>query len=171
MSDHSIELNFLCMKILSLALTGLFFLAVSCGNDDQTDGGNKSESILADSSAFKPGTELTGCYIMIQGKDTATLELTVADSTVSGNLNFKRFEKDSNQGTIDGVIRDGLILANYAFQSEGRRSVREVVFLMRGESLLEGYGEIEVKGDSAKFVNITGLKFLPTPFIKTNCAK
>ena len=159
------------MKSLSLALTGLLFLAVSCANDDQTTGATESDAISKDSSAFKPGAALAGCYIMIQGKDTATLELTVADSTVSGNLNFKRFEKDSNQGTIDGVIRDGLILANYAFQSEGRRSVREVVFLMRGESLLEGYGEIEVKGDSAKFVNITGLKFLPTPFIKTNCAK
>ena len=107
---------------------------------------------------------------MIQGKDTATLDLVVAGLKVSGNLQYRRFEKDNNAGTMSGTLRDSLIRAYYTFQSEGMTSVREVVFLISDSSLLEGYGEIGVKDDTAKFLNLSDLKFLPTPFVKTDCA-
>ena len=37
---------------------------------------------------------------------------------------------------------------------------------MKGDSLFEGYGEIMVTGDSAKFVDTNQLKFMTDPFVK-----
>lgn len=47
--------------------------------------------------------------------------------------------------------------------------MREVAFSNRNDSLFEGYGELLVKNDTAKFVNISRLKFMEKPFVKVAC--
>jgi hypothetical protein len=84
-------------------------------------------------------------------------------------LYYKRFEKDKNEGVFNGVVKDSLIVANYTFASEGVHSVRETAFLINGDLLFEGYGEIMEQGASTKFVNLNKLNFLKNPFIKTSC--
>jgi len=144
-------------------------LIVSCTNNEDNKAAPVSDSLTNAAADSQTDLPLSGCYSMIQQKDTATLNLIVQDSNLSGSLQYNRFEKDDNVGVIDGVVRDGLIIANYTFQSEGTSSVREVVFSIKGDSLFEGYGEIIVTADTARFVNSSQLKFMTIPFVKVDC--
>lgn len=102
---------------------------------------------------------LSGCYQNVLNGDTAFLKMNVHEFVVDGTLNYKRSEKDSNEGTFTGVIRGEIIIIHYVFQSEGTTSMREIAFKIKGNQLVEGYGDILMKGDSAVFENVASLKF------------
>jgi hypothetical protein len=158
------------MKKILAVFTSLSISFVSCNNSETNEATSLSDSATNDKAVSKIALS-SGCYSMIQQKDTAILEVdVVVDTNLSGRLQYRRFEKDDNAGVIDGVIRDGLIIADYTFQSEGRSSVRQIVLQIKGDSLFEGYGEIKVNGDTARFVDVSQLKFMTTPFVKVDCA-
>ncbi|MEO6868039.1 MAG: hypothetical protein ABI168_00245 [Ginsengibacter sp.] len=102
---------------------------------------------------------LTGCYQNVLNGDTAFLKINVHEFVVNGTLNYKRAQKDSNEGTFTGVISGEMIVIHYNFQSEGKKSMREVAFKIKGNQLVEGFGEILMKGDSAVFENVALLNF------------
>jgi hypothetical protein len=115
-----------------------------------------------------------GCYKAVLQKDTSDLVLQHKKdaTTVSGDLSIKNFSKDSSKGTINGIIEGDLIVAWYDFFSEGKHSVRQVVFKLQGDQLLKGYGNLVNKGksDTLMFENIGTLKYLTEmPFIKKEC--
>ena len=156
------------MNKISLFTCIIFF--ISCNDNNNEKAVTEQDSADSTPVVVKPASTLGGCYLMVQQKDTAMLKFDMLDSTISGKLQYKRFEKDRNDGNVNGILRDNLIIADYTFQSEGRTSVRQVVFSIKADSLFEGYGEIRVVGDTARFVDINNLKFLPAPFVKTDCA-
>jgi len=87
------------------------------------------------------------CYAYRTDTDTVRLTLQTTQTTVTGQLAYRYFEKDRNQGTIRGQMHGDTLLADYTFQSEGRQSVREVAFLRRDTGFIEGYGPVtEIQG-------------------------
>jgi len=82
------------------------------------------------------------CYAYRTDTDTVRLTLQTTQATVTGQLTYRYFEKDRNQGTIRGTMHGDTLLADYTFQSEGRQSVREVAFLRRDIGFVEGYGPV-----------------------------
>ena len=113
---------------------------------------------------------LTGCYEMTMKKDSAFLDLQVEDTIITGTLDFNFFEKDRNRGTLQGVLRNDLILADYTFQSEGVTSVREVIFKIKEGTLLHAYGEMKEQGGKLVFVDYADLQYPEAnPFIKVSC--
>src|SRR5688572_4082270 len=114
---------------------------------------------------------LDGCYQMILKKDTATLVLEVRDSTVTGNLNYHWNEKDWNEGSLKGVLRNDAIHADYTFQSEGMTSVREVVFRIEENGyLVEGFGDLLQKDGKVVFADRDALQYQQNhPFIPVPC--
>lgn len=163
-------------KIL-IALTS--FVWCACNNGDrssttikdtmrssQTIHTNISDTVVTHAKPFM----LNGCYRMTLKKDTANLNLTVKDSTVTGDLQYHWHERDSNDGTIKGVLRNDMIYADYTFRSEGVTSVREVVFKIQDSILLQGYGPITDKNGKMVFQNKEKLKFQANvPFKKVTC--
>ena len=149
----------------------LLAILLSCGSDPEDQTGIVNDTVVGNDDSAIETSALTGCYRMTKDKDTGSLNLSVTGNKVSGKLEYKLFEKDSNKGIISGIVRDSLIIADYTFQSEGINSVREVVFLIKGNSLLEGYGEIRIVGDTSRFVGSGRLKFMPAPFVKVACEK
>lgn len=152
----------------------LFILfAVSCNS--QSDKQNSSGENNTDSNAVTENNDATapnisGCYAYSIKKDSALLKLNISGTNVTGELSYHLYEKDNNSGTINGSLHDSLIIADYTFQSEGMTSVRQVVFKMNNDTLVEGYGDIMMKGDTAHFKDIALLKFQnDRPFLKTNC--
>jgi hypothetical protein len=147
----------------------LILFAAGCtspteNSSDTTETNSRNEKINA--ASFE------GCYQSVFNKDTSRLRIVADDNRIIGELSYKRFEKDSNNGTINGEIKDSLIIAYYTFQSEGVISVREVVFKPSDNGLLEGFGDIEISqtGDTAKFKDISQLQFQDNlSFIKENC--
>ena len=152
--------------LLYFILLGTLF---SCNNEPGGESTPRADTSTNQSPAPEALSSLSGCYTMVQQRDTATLNLHVAGSRVTGNLEYRRFEKDHNQGTIEGLVSDNMIVANYTFQSEGMMSVREVAFSIRNDSLFEGYGEIVVKNDTARYADTGLLKFMEKPFVKMPC--
>ena len=87
------------------------------------------------------------CYAYRTETDTVRLTLQTTQPTVTGQLAYRFFEKDRNQGTIRGVMHGDTLLADYTFQAEGTTSVREVAFLRRDIGFVQGYGPVtEVQG-------------------------
>jgi len=141
----------------------------ACGSGIKSGPNDPNETKLDTSSKTLP-VDLNGCYLMNIGKDTAKLHLEVEGIHVSGTLSYKRFEKDSNSGTIDGIIEGEKIKLWYRFASEGKISVREVYFKIVGGKLAEGYGDIGLRNDTAIFKYPSTLNYEEKhPYLKTAC--
>lgn len=114
---------------------------------------------------------VTECYLAIIKKDTVTLSLTIKDSSLDkGELNYNFFEKDKNQGTLSGTFKGDTLFADYTFLSEGKTSVREVVFLKKGNIFIEGYGDVEEIENKTVFTDKKKLFFDSKVVLsKTDC--
>lgn len=110
--------------------------------------------------------EIYECFVHQMKKDSAFMHINVADSTVTGELVYVFFQKDKNQGRIDGVIRGDTLLARYTFVSEGSESVREVAFLKKGTGWIEGFGEVKDSAGIMLFKDRSRLKFGKGLFFK-----
>jgi hypothetical protein len=119
----------------------------------------------------RKAVRLGGCYQMILKRDTATLELDLKDSTVTGTLQYRWFEKDRNEGTLRGILREDAIHADYSFQSEGGTTVREVVFRIGEDgSLQEGFGDLVPRQGKLVFADKQALQYqVSHPFLSIPC--
>ncbi|MNL01805.1 hypothetical protein D3C87_1222900 [compost metagenome] len=81
------------------------------------------------------------------------------------------FEKDNNKGKITGELKGDTIIAEYIFDSEGMRSVREVVFVQKDDGkIYEGTGDVIEKNGKMVFKDRSALKFGEAiVFTKTDC--
>ncbi|MFC5626637.1 hypothetical protein [Algoriphagus winogradskyi] len=114
--------------------------------------------------AFSPDEEHveeinTECFRYYGDKDTVLLTTHVDGMKITGTLDYSLFEKDKNTGTIEGEIRDDLIIAEYTFMSEGVTSNRQVVFKNTEEGWKEGYGEIKTVDGIPVYVNMDSLDY------------
>lgn len=155
-----------------IILIGLLFV-VAC-NSPEPENNNaivaKEDTITELRYVTEPPLISSGCYGWAIAGDTATLQLSIAENRVTGNLIYDWSEKDRNSGSLQGVLQDSLIVANYTYQSEGRTSVREVVFKIKADSLVEGFGDVHTKGDVIEHKNKDQLQFHDDrPFVKGVC--
>jgi hypothetical protein len=123
--------------------------------------GDTSVSPVSADSAVKSITSggARTCFVGIAKKDTVVLSFAQSDSSVHGDLIYKFNEKDLNSGTIDGVMIGDTLVADYTFKSEGTSSIRQVVFLRRGNELIEGFGDVEDNNGRMIFRNLSTLTF------------
>jgi hypothetical protein len=133
------------MKNFRLLALGL--LAICCQKKDNT---RPIETAAPEAAAMAP---VKTCYLYAKNADTISLSLSMNANNVNGLLDYKLREKDENTGTISGTFIGDTLYADYAFQSEGTTSVREVVFLRSGGKLTEGHGDMEEKGVKMVFKN------------------
>lgn len=113
---------------------------------------------------------LAGCYEMVISGDSAFMKLEQNNNLLTGTLVYKRKEKDSNTGNIVLTTVQNRADGYYTFQSEGLTSVRQIVFKINGDSFAEGYGNIEMKNDTAVLKYPHALNFEEKhTFNKVNC--
>ncbi|MES2431596.1 MAG: hypothetical protein V4556_11705 [Bacteroidota bacterium] len=146
------------MKYYLLIVIALLVI-VSCNNDPK----KTSETIITADTAKEGEMKImipgTVCYATTGSKDSVFLKVEAFPNVVTGNLSYKIFEKDSNKGTIDGVMRGDTLIADYTFNSEGMSSIRQVAFLIKNNTATEGYGEVEEKNGKMIFKDIHTLDF------------
>lgn len=99
------------------------------------------------------------CFGSALKQDTILLNAKTDGALVTGSLTYNLFEKDRNSGTISGKLSGDTLLADYSFMSEGRESVRQVVFLKKDTLLLEGYGNMKELEGKFVFENLKEVKF------------
>jgi hypothetical protein len=99
------------------------------------------------------------CYAHQTSNNLVMLRLKTISHEISGHLTYDIMGKDKNDGTIMGSMHGDTLIAHYKFMSEGKQSVRQIAFLRRGNAFVEGYGDMEQKGDSMVFSRIDSLSF------------
>jgi len=99
------------------------------------------------------------CYAYDKDDNLIGMTISVDGDKVTGQLAYAYADKDRNAGTIKGYLRGDTLIADYTFSSEGRRSVREVVFISRDNLLLEGYGDVEERDGKMAYKNRATLNF------------
>lgn len=151
------------MKKILFLFAGLAAIVASCTSNNAEKKAKDTTEMIALDTTFSPtnpaAENSTSCYTYTKNRDTASLSLTMKGEELTGNLKYHLFEKDANKGTIAGEIKGDTIIADYTFDSEGLRSVRQVVFLKKDGKLYEGYGESEEKDGRSVFKNRKALKF------------
>lgn len=154
------------MKNIFPILAIVLFASCQGGTAKKTQA--KIDSTIITKAEIKPAN--IQCYLYAKNKDTATLTVNSDGNKVTGSLGYNLYEKDKNAGTFTGIVKGDTIIATYTFQSEGKNSIRDVVFLKQGDQLTEGFGDVEeIKGE-IKYKDISKLKFSNSiVFSKTDC--
>ncbi|WP_229368427.1 hypothetical protein [Fibrisoma limi] len=97
--------------------------------------------------AVESATNTRQCFRQIVGRDTTMLTLTTGDSIVTGELTVLPFEKDQARGPIRGTMAANQITAQWQRSGEGVTQPYEIVFTMKGDSVVWREGErVEKQG-------------------------
>jgi hypothetical protein len=148
MKDSKGILIIIAIIILGILAYGLFRkdTVVSTKNPSNDDNTAQVESVA-------------GCYVSTTGRDLYTLNIQMqTGENVSGKLAFKNFEKDSSSGIFTGTYKDGILLGDYTFQSEGMLSQMQVIFKKEGDNFVRGYGPVDSETGS-KFTDLSEITF------------
>lgn len=151
-------------KLIILTFVALTML--NCKNKKQKteDSNSASQEVTGETT-----TPLDlGCYVFNDGKNTVSMEIIEKGKEIKGNLTYTLAEKDKNSGNFTGELQEGILIANYTFQSEGKESIRQVAFKVDGDKLIEGYGELNNVGTA--FKDQSNIHFTSKmPLTKTDC--
>lgn len=111
------------------------------------------------------------CYAFANDSSNVVLSFNVnSHQEVNGKLNYKLYGKDKNEGTLIGNMKGDTLIGDYTFMSEGVSSVREVAFLQRENTLIEGYGDVAEANGKMIFKDKKKLKFDPKMVLtKVDC--
>jgi hypothetical protein len=100
------------------------------------------------------------CYTSRLNGNIVALSFNVnSHQEVNGKLSYNITGKDKNEGTIVGNMKGDTLIADYTFMSEGVSSVREVVFLKKDGTFIEGYGDVADANNKVTFKDKKKLKF------------
>jgi len=154
----------------------LLFIALSSTACNNAGDSSASDNPGADSSqaVTVPVTResLAGCYSQIYERDTSSLHVKLANDSLTGDLVYKIFEKDRNDGMFKGDLSNDVLSGWYYFKSEGVMSVRQVLWKISNGQLWPAMGEMKIRNDTMIFTDPASLKFDDThPFVKVNCAE
>ena len=87
------------------------------------------------------------------------LKIVQNSNNVNGELHYHLKEKDANMGTISGIFIGDTLFGDYTFKSEGMTSVREAIFVRKGNTMVQGMGEMEERNNKQCFKNPKALSF------------
>ena len=101
------------------------------------------DSILSEDDAAS--LNIAGCYVARLGSDVYVMDLdSHRNTTVSGALSYRPFEKDKSEGSFKGTYENGILRGIYSFSAEGSDSERELFFKREGSDFLVGIGPVEI---------------------------
>ena len=154
--------NLMIMAVLAFSLS-------SCKNETKNVETTNETAVETPIATTTPNLEL-GCYAYNKDGNETVLDISSLDNGVTGKLTYSLSGKDSNSGTFDGKMVDDKLIGTYTFMSEGKESKREVAFMLKDNTLIEGYGDSNADGTA--FPDKTKINYTSTmPLTKTDCAQ
>lgn len=128
------------MKYFNLSLILISLLAAAC-----TSNNTKTESKDADSpdsSTLKTAvaTDTSRCFLLIEGtknQDSTTIELSIKNNKVTGQMNWLPYQKDSRRGTLTGTTKGDTINAVWSFMQEGMKDTIGLKLILNGNQLMQ----------------------------------
>jgi hypothetical protein len=95
----------------------------------------------------------SSCYMGVTGKDTVFASIDDNLGTITGKLRYKNNEKDGSKGDVTGFKSGDTLKLTYEFQSEGSKSKRDIYFIRKNNTLIEGIGEQKDENGQMKYAN------------------
>lgn len=147
------------MKKLILLSTVSVFL-MNCNKKAET----AAPKIEADSTATtEKVVDTLGpksfCYMGVTGKDSVFASIDDNLGTITGKMSYKNFEKDSNKGDISGYKSGDTLKLTYEFESEGKKSSRDIFFIQKNNSLIEGIGAHTEENGQVKYTSEKNISY------------
>jgi len=124
-------------RLLILGLSGI--LIVSCKNNKEEDTTKNQSVVESQQPEDKEEIPVKMCYLYASENDTISLNIEKLEEDISGSLVYMLHEKDINRGEISGTMKGDTLFADYEYMSEGKNSVRPVMFLKRDNQFIEGF--------------------------------
>ncbi|MGB4770850.1 MAG: hypothetical protein WBP58_05305 [Chitinophagaceae bacterium] len=120
----------------------LFIVLVAMASCDQTSAPKTAtqDSIVAEE--VKIMVPEGGCYAYMKNGDSIWLKVELFPNVATGVLTYHLSGKDKNVGTFDGRLQGDTLVADYTFRSEGRVTVRQIVFKLSATEAREAYGKM-----------------------------
>jgi hypothetical protein len=120
---------------------------------------NKKIPLVNNNNLVAPIESVLGTYVANLSKDVYTLKISSQEGeSIKGELDINNFEKDSSNGTLVGTYKDGIILADYTFKSEGTISINQVIFKKTVDGFVRGYGDVD-KATGTHFVDLNAITY------------
>ncbi|WP_298736583.1 hypothetical protein [uncultured Chitinophaga sp.] len=160
------------MKTFILVLAAGAICAMSCQQQSGEAGTQTGDSLTLTDTVPLSSLAAGGpqCFIQVVGKDTARLSFEVSGDSVNGKLAYQRYEKDSNKGTIRGVVQGNILQVQYTFMSEGVESVNQAMFKVDGDKVYEGRAKDFDKEGRPVFGNDLGkVEWDSAGFVRGEC--
>ncbi|MEO7976599.1 hypothetical protein [Flavobacterium sp.] len=125
----------------------------------------------APKSAAQPDPSGNQCYASTANNSTIWMSFNVnSNQEVNGKLSYSLYGKDKNEGTLIGNVYGDTLIADYTFDSEGVSSVRQVAFLQKDGTYIEGYGDVVEANGKVSFKDKKTLKFdIKNTLTKIDC--
>ncbi|ASK29399.1 hypothetical protein CEY12_04475 [Chryseobacterium sp. T16E-39] len=155
-----------------IVLGSLSFFLMNCNKKAET----VTPKVETDSTAIsEPVVDTLGtkslCYLGVIGKDSVFASIDDNLGTISGKLTYKNNEKDSSTGDITGFKSGDTLKLTYEFQSEGSKSKRDIFFIQKGNTLIEGIGDHKEEGSESKYADEKKITYKEGPKMETaDCA-
>jgi hypothetical protein len=144
--------TFTFLALLSLTL-------LSCNNQQGTSADTRDDTDPSKSAETKTMVPGSTCYMGTSGNDVFRFKVDVYENLVTGDLDYLYSEKDQQTGIFQGRFSGDTLWADYTFESEGKMSSRPIVFLIKNDTAVEGYGDVtEIEGRK-RFKNSKELQF------------
>lgn len=93
------------------------------------------------------------CYLGVTGKDSVFVTIDDNLGTLTGKMTYKNSEKDSSKGDLAGFKSGDTLKLTYEFASEGTTSKRDIFFIQKGTTLLEGIGNQKDESGEMKYAD------------------
>lgn len=167
------------MKHIFFPIVTLFFIAACSDGPRNTSNENtqtrdanyanaQPDSSTADAPAAFADT-VNRCYLWAKNKDTIRMQLSQSSQAVKGHLTYNFYEKDDNDGVIDGYMDGDTLIAEYTFKSEGQVSIRQVMMKRETDGFVMGSGEMKEQNGRMIFTQRNKVKYNDTKLTLTNC--
>ncbi|WP_373516495.1 hypothetical protein [Pricia sp.] len=156
-------------KAMIVSFVAFTMLACKGKQENKGDATPKDMETVQTPEPVTAGLE-RGCYSYDGNGSAVLLEITRTGNPIVGNLTYAFSGKDRNTGEFKGALKDDKLIGTYTFASEGKEGTREVAFQVKGDQLVEGYGELTDGGTA--FKDRDAISYSSTmPLTKTDCDK
>ena len=109
------------------------------------------------------------CFLLVENKvDTTKVSLTLAGNLVKGEMAWMPYEKDGAIGTLKGTRAGDTLKLIYDYVIEGSTEQEEKWFLLKGNVLSAGKGELDDKKGVMSYKNPKKITFT-TAFTNVAC--
>ena len=147
-------------KAFIITLSIALFTITACNNS------KKSETNTSDSLKISTTQK---CYLAVSEADSATLNIDKENAKMVGKLAFNFSKKDDTNGSVSGEFKGDTLFVEYAFEYKGTKYSNPQVFLMKGDSLIQGHGDMRTMLGRTYFEDHSKIMFDGFVFKPTDC--